>query len=243
VLSSELISIATMASVASLLFLTFMSLANTIPVFAQSSNDTLATNNTTGSALTDTNSSILPIPNAQTENGNSSQEVFRTFYVRGSLDSSIITGERIPVPNSTAANNNNATIEHPPYLVSGQWALGVENGTVKSLTINFTMVHTDGYERHTHNITNFGTVGSISNVNSVQMQDGYTYITGVADILENNALAWSAIPIELRIEHYNVMNITMDNALTDNHFYSQSLFGVVQTLLDSSGIEIKLPTI
>jgi hypothetical protein len=217
-----------------------MILENTIPAFAQVSNETLNTNNTTSSAPTDGNGSILSIPNGQIDIENATQNDFQTYYARGSLDSSITTGERITAPtNSSLINDTKATIEHPPYLIFGQWALSVENGIVKNLTINFTMVHIDGYERHTHNITNFRSVGSINNISSAQLQDGYVYISGIADILENNTLAWSAIPIEVTMEHYNVINVTVDNELTDNHFYAQSLFGVVQTLLDPNGDEIK----
>src|SRR5215217_5752546 len=54
-----------------------------------------------------------------------------------------------------------------PYILGGNWNLNVQGGNVTDFAANFNMVHTDGTEYHTHNITNF----SIGN-NTVQLIQG-----------------------------------------------------------------------
>ena len=214
---------------------------------AQTLNQTTANNNTTFAASKN-NTATTQIPATNSNNvsssaaaavGTDANQLFDSFHAQGTAGSIIITGERIPAPNVPVGSSTNMTIEHPPYLVSGNWNLMVINGTGRHLSINFTMVHVDGQELHTHNFTNFRSVGDIVSNNSTELQDGYADINGVVDILENGTLTWSNIPIEFRIEHYNVMNVTVDNSMTDNHFYAQPLYGLLHSLTDENGNELR----
>src|ERR671914_2755839 len=41
------------------------------------------------------------------------------------------------------------------YILGGDWSLSVQEGNVTDFTANFIMVHPDGTEYHSHDITNF----------------------------------------------------------------------------------------
>jgi hypothetical protein len=129
---------------------------------------------------------------------------------------------------TNAANNN-------PYILVGNWSLSVINKKITYFDVNFTMVHIDGTDRHTHELTNFK---RISVVPILLDRNGITFI-GMMDIKLNGADKWFGVPITVSIgKQFNTISIITNPKYTDNHFMRQPIFGVFTSLKDQSGTEL-----
>ena len=149
----------------------------------------------------------------------------------GNMTSSNTTGSSTSGMNDTSTAQQDET--ELPYIVSGDWSLDVQDGNVSDFTANFTMVHTDGTGRHTHDVSNF----QASNGSTVQLeQDGVTFIFGTSDVMTNGSSAWTAVDTLIVIENANAASITLSTE--DDHFKGQPLYGIVDSLTDESGNEM-----
>src|SRR5215217_9248654 len=126
-----------------------------------------------------------------------------------------------------------------PYIIGGNWNLNVQGGNVTDFAANFNMVHTDGTEYHTHNITNF----SIGN-NTVQLIQGQeTSINGTADYSVNGTNKWPGVDTTLTLtDNSAVMTIMPDPEDTDNHFQGQPIYGIVSGATGENGTMIAQTT-
>jgi hypothetical protein len=93
------------------------------------------------------------------------------------------------------------------------------------------MVHVDGTERHTHDITNFKPNNGSAPI--VLQSNGTTMISGTADITLNGTTKWTGVNVLISIEKQNAMSIVVSSATTDNHFKGQAIYGVVDSLQQS----------
>jgi hypothetical protein len=144
--------------------------------------------------------------------------------------------------NQTAGGGGNQTAgggggggQEPPYILGGNWNLNVEGGNVTNFAANFIMVHTDGSEYHTHNITNF----SIGN-NTVQLIQGQELsINGTADISVNGTTQWPGVDTNLTLtDNAAVMTIMPEAEDSENHFQGQPIYGIVEGLTGENGTAI-----
>nr|MDQ3851947.1 hypothetical protein [Thermoproteota archaeon] len=126
-----------------------------------------------------------------------------------------------------------------PYILGGNWNLNVQGGNVTDFAANFIMVHTDGTEYHTHNITNF----SIGN-NTVQLIQGQeTSINGTADYSVNGTNRWPGVDTNLTLtDNVAVMTIMPDAEDTENHFQGQPIYGIVAGATGENGTMIAQTT-
>src|SRR5829696_1461232 len=138
------------------------------------------------------------------------------------------------VGNQTAGGGGQS-----PYILGGNWNLNVQGGNVTDFAANFNMVHTDGTEYHTHNITNF----SIGN-NTVQLIQGQeTSINGTADYSVNGTNKWPGVDTTLTLtDNSAVMTIMPDAEDTDNHFQGQPIYGIVSGATGENGTMIAQTT-
>jgi hypothetical protein len=149
--------------------------------------------------------------------------------------------------NATAGGGGNATAggggggggQEPQYIVGGNWNLNAQGGNVTDFTANFAMVHPDGTEYHTHNITNFA-LGN-GTVQLVQGQE--TSISGTADIYTNGTNRWPGTETTLTLtQNGAVMTIMPAAEETDNHFQGQPIYGIVSALSGENGTMIAQTT-
>jgi hypothetical protein len=146
--------------------------------------------------------------------------------------------------NQTAAGGGNQTAaggggQEPPYILGGNWNLNVQGGNVSDFAANFIMVHTDGTEYHTHNITSF----SIGN-NTVQLIQGQeTSINGTADYSVNGTNRWPGVDTNLTLtDNAAVLTIMPDAEDTENHFQGQPIYGIVAGATGENGTMIAQTT-
>src|SRR5918997_1675992 len=181
--------------------------------------------------------------------GNATQTIvavpFDTFTGNGVITASIGQGgQQQGGGNQTAAGGGgNQTAaggggggQMPQYILGGNWNLNVQSGNVSEFSANFIMVHPDGTEYHTHNITNFAIGGS----NTVQLVQGQeATIAGVADIYTNGTNSWPGANTTLTMTPNGaVMTIMPAPDQTDNHFQGQPIYGIVSGLAGENGTMI-----
>jgi hypothetical protein len=173
--------------------------------------------------------------------GNATQTIvavpFDTFTGNGVITASIGQGgQQQGGGNQTAAGGGGGGGQMPQYILGGNWNLNVQSGNVSEFSANFIMVHPDGTEYHTHNITNFAIGGS----NTVQLVQGQeATIAGVADIYTNGTNSWPGANTTLTMTPNGaVMTIMPAPDQTDNHFQGQPIYGIVSGLAGENGTMI-----
>src|SRR5215210_7738492 len=126
-----------------------------------------------------------------------------------------------------------------PYILGGNWNLNVQGGNVSDFAANFIMVHTDGTEYHTHNITNF----NIGNKTVQLVQGQETSINGTADYSVNGTSRWPGVDTTLTLtDNAAVMTIMPDAEDTENHFQGQPIYGIVAGATGENGTMIAQTT-
>jgi hypothetical protein len=159
-----------------------------------------------------------------------------TPSARGLISSFILsTGQPTPPTptNATGGGNaTNATTLAPapaesllPYILGGDWNTNVNNGNLTSFDSNFTMVHTDGTEKHTHDITNF-----VSNPDSAPFQPNTNetaLVIGKSNIGVDGSPKWNDVETTLILDKLSTLSIIVDSNGTDNHFKNQPIYGIV----------------
>jgi hypothetical protein len=140
--------------------------------------------------------------------------------------------------NATAGGGGGGG-QQPEYILGGEWNLNAQGGNVTDFTANFMMVHPDGTEYHTHNITNF-VIGN-GTVQLVQGQE--STISGTADVYTNGTNNWPGVETTLTFtQNGAVMTIMPAAEETDNHFQGQPIYGIVAGLAGENGTMIAQTT-
>lgn len=140
--------------------------------------------------------------------------------------------------NETSTSNETATAAEEleePYVLSGEWNLDVQDGSVSDFAANFTMVHTDGTGRHTHDLSNFVS----SNSTTVDTSgNGTSFIFGTVDVATDGQPKWTGVDALIIIEKNNVISLSLATEDTDDHFMGQPIYGIVDSMTDENGNEL-----
>ena len=179
----------------------------------------------------------------QTQGGSATQTIvavpFDTFTGSGVITASIGQGGQQQGGGNATAGGGGGGGQEPQYIVGGNWNLNVQGGNVTNFSANFAMVHPDGTEFHTHNITNF-VIGN-GTVQLVQGQE--TSISGTADIYTNGTNRWPGADTTLTLtQNGAVMTIMPAAEETDNHFQGEPIYGIVSSLTGENGTMIAQTT-
>jgi len=135
----------------------------------------------------------------------------------------------------SASTESGGASQGEMYVIGGNWNLEVQQGNVTNFGANFVMVHPDGTEYHTHNITNFVTPNP--GVQLVQGQE--TTISGTADVYTNGTNKWPGTNTTLTLtQNGAIMTIMPAPEDTDNHFQGQPIYGIVSALAGENGTMI-----
>jgi hypothetical protein len=136
--------------------------------------------------------------------------------------------------NMTSTANETTTAEEvqPPYVASGDWSLEVQDGSVTDFAANFTMIVTDGTQRHTHEFSNFVS----SNSTTIDTSgDGTSFIFGTVDVATDGETKWTGSDALIIIEKNNVISISLATEDTEDHFGGQPIYGIVDSMTDENG--------
>ena len=168
--------------------------------------------------------------------------ILGTFTAKGLIGSLIFNNtEKVIAPyNGTSTHGSQHIIaditDKNPYILTGNWALNVVNRKITYFEVNFTMVHPDGTDRHTHEFANFKRVSVIP----ILLDPKGVIFIGMMDIKLNGADKWFGVPVSIAIgKNFNTISITTSPKYTDQYVkYGQSIYGVFTSLKDRYGTEL-----
>ena len=203
------------------------------------SNDTSMTGNmttgnmTTGNETSTGNDTTLTLPQIMTGDsvsGNATDNATSTSNMTS-------TDNMTSTMNETSTSNETSTAEEMelPYVLSGDWNLEVQDGSVSDFAANFTMVHVDGTERHTHDLSNFVS----SNSTTIDISgNGTSFIFGIVDVATDGQPKWTGADALVIIEKNNVISISLATEDTEDHFGGQPIYGIIDSMTDENGNEM-----
>lgn len=123
------------------------------------------------------------------------------------------------------------------WIQGGFWDLEIRNADSKNIDAvnstaifdaNFTMIRPDGSLSHSHIVDNFKS-------NNVIFAGNDIVITGISDIISNNGIEYTQVPITVHLMGKRVLGLMIDVNKTDGHFSgSNEMFG---TLISGFGLD------
>jgi hypothetical protein len=157
-----------------------------------------------------------------------------TFSANGVIGSLIFVTQS---PANTISKGNNAAglTDAKKFVLAGNWVLTVNGGKVTDFTAKFIKQLNNGGRWHTHVISNFKSVND-SKVNLAP--DRSASISGTVDVKFNGTSLWNATKVNILINKGKAITINLDNQATANHFQGQPIYGVVESMKDSTGNEM-----
>lgn len=113
-------------------------------------------------------------------------------------------------------------------ILTGDWNLSVNNGSVTNFALNFLASPMDGSKPHIHQITNFK---PYPNEEPVKLPEGKNLsVNGTANIRINGIVIWDNADVSISISKGNTFSFDPNDKDTDNHFGDQQVYGIVTRL-------------
>ena len=128
--------------------------------------------------------------------------------------------------------NSLITTPATKWIASGNWSMNVNNGNVTFFETNMTWNNINGTNAHSHEFQNF----RVSSPISVNQSDKNISLKGLMDVGTNHRIVWKNIPSTIDINGKKTISISVDDNMTNNHFASQPILGVVSSFLLCSDI-------
>ncbi len=128
-------------------------------------------------------------------------------------------------PGSVGFNNS--------WIVGGEWALAVINGSATGAAHDFVMVQPDGDGRHYMNNI------FVPDNKTVELNlNGNTTITGTSTVREGLDRIWSNVDTNITLIEGNAFNLDLESEDIEHHFGGQSVYGTVNSLTDAEGNQL-----
>jgi len=181
-------------------------------------------------------------------------EAIQTFYVDGAIGSLVIDDGNSTI--SEIVSDSSPLI----HVLVGNWSMGVVNGQVNYLQVDFVMALEDGFQMQVYSIENLENIvippsptaqnagstpdqeiSSSSNDNLVlSSANNYSLsLFGYVDVLTDDTVQWQNVPVSINIFNGNTISILLYPADTDNRFNGQPIYGVVTEILNGNNEPIK----
>lgn len=157
-------------------------------------------------------------------------------------------GSTAPSANNSAASQamRYSMARDVAWLLSGDWVLASnsnDSGNSTTFDAEFLKVTTNGTMLHTHRITNFVPLTSVSDIAAAfNSNTNTTTIMGKADVYFNDELAWPQADTTLSIMNGTVLMIDIDSGDIDEHFHDQPIYGTVNMLSKDDAFTVTLLT-
>jgi hypothetical protein len=110
-------------------------------------------------------------------------------------------------------------------ILTGDWSLNVNNGSMTNFIVNFLASPVDGSRPHIHQITNFKPYSNEQPITLAQAKN--LLVNGTADIKINGIIIWHNAGISISISNGNTFSIDPDDKDTEDHFGDQRVYGIV----------------
>ena len=128
----------------------------------------------------------------------------------------------------------NSVIKTPTtqWIASGNWSLDVKDGNVTLFETKMTWNNINGTDSHTHEFVNL----RVSKPILLNQSEKNISIKGLMDVGTNQRIVWKDLPSTININGKKTISIFADDNMTNHHFASQPILGVVNSLLICSDI-------
>lgn len=184
---------------------------------------------------------LLPIQFTQQQQSSSEQQGILGL-VAPEQQSSAAQSPPIPKQGSIEGVTTNGTINSLIYaptttwIATGQWNLGVNNGTVALFTTNMTWYNSNGTAIHTHEFRNFRSTEGVQPI--IVQPDKSLFLRGVMDVGTNNRIVWKNVQSTISIKGGKAISILVNDAQTNLHFAGQPVFGVITSFTLCSDVPL-----
>ena len=118
------------------------------------------------------------------------------------------------------------------WIASGNWSMNVNNGNVMLFETNMAWNNINGTDVHSHEFQNFRADKPIL----LNKSDSNISIKGLMDVGTNHRVVWKDIPSTIDINGKKTISVSVDNNMTNQHFASQPILGVVKSFVICSDI-------
>lgn len=178
-------------------------------------------------------------------------EAIETFSIDGAIGS-LVTD----LLNSTIREENVSDSLPPIYVLVGNWSMGVVNGEVNYLQVDFIMGLQNGTQMQVYSIENLENIvvvpSTTQNAGSTPDQapsssnlllsstNNYSLsLFGYVDVLTDDMVEWQNVPVSINIFNGNTISILLYPSETENRFKGQPIYGIVTWILDANNEPIK----
>jgi hypothetical protein len=182
-------------------------------------------------------------------------EAIQTFQIDGAIGS-LVSDLLSP---TTTGEEENVTGSLPPiYVLVGNWSMGVVNGEVNYLQVDFIMGLQNGTQMQVYSIENLENIvipssaqntgltpdqelsGNNNNLVLSSINNYSLSLFGYVDVLTGgDTVQWQNVPVSINIFNGNTISIILYPSETDNRFKGQPIYGVVTEILDANNNPIK----
>lgn len=123
--------------------------------------------------------------------------------------------------------NSLITTPTTQWIASGNWSLNVKDGNVTSFETKMTWNNLNGTNTHSHEFQNL----RVSKPISLNQTESNISIKGSLDVGTNQRVIWKDVPSTLNINGKKTISISLNDNMTNRHFASQPILGVVNSYL------------
>jgi hypothetical protein len=198
--------------------------------------------NSFGNLFAEAQSSVTTVQGEQ-----NADEAIQTFQIDGAIGS-LVTD----LLNSTMRENASDSI--PIYVLVGNWSMGVVNGEVNYLQVDFIMGLQNGTQMQVYSVENLENIvipsaaqsagltpdQEISSNLVLSSTNNYSLsLFGYVDVLTDDTVQWQNVPVSINIFNGNTISILLYPSDTDNRFKGQPIYGVVTEILDANNEPLK----
>jgi hypothetical protein len=203
------------------------------------------TNNFGNNLFAEAQSCVTTIQDEQNAN-----EAVQTFQIDGAVGS-LVTDLLNPTMRENVSDS-----PPPLYVLAGNWSMGVVNGEVNYLEVDFIMALENGTQVQVYSIENLENIvipsteqntgltpdQELSNNNYLVLSSTNNYslsLFGYVDVSTDGTVEWQNVPVSIDIFNGNTISILLYPSETDNRFKGQPIYGVVMWILDANNNPIK----
>jgi hypothetical protein len=112
-------------------------------------------------------------------------------------------------------------------MLSGDWDMKVDNGSLADFRANFYTGPVNGAENHTHQLSNF----TVNENTPVQLSpDKSISLSGILDVGTNGNKAWDNVNATVDVSNGRSITIRLADEDTERHFMGQQIYGIVKGL-------------
>jgi hypothetical protein len=178
-------------------------------------------------------------------------EAIETFSIDGAIGS-LVTD----LLNSTIREEN-VSDSLPIYVLVGNWSMGVVNGEVNYLQVDFIMGLQNGTQMQVYSVENLENIvvvpsttqnagsttpdqaSSSSNLLLSSTNNYSLSLFGYVDVFTDDTVEWQNVPVSINIFNGNTISILLYPSETENRFKGQPIYGIVTDILDANNGPIK----